>query len=382
MINLRSPLAAALLLLAGTPAYALDAVCSSTTICNPGAVSTPGGALNGASLNMIGSTVSYTLSTSASNVQAAASTLLPMNSVAGLVPGMSVIYPGTSVTLNIPPYDTISSIAGTAEISHAANGSFLATQKVIPMAVTDNYLAGMQCTDTTTAAIGAGNLIASVQTGVSITLTSNTLTNSSGSSDTIVCSPVITLSAASTGIIPTSSSIKFYAATTVGASGTTNFTTPLQMGNTPVISQPSVPANPTVCVLGAPCILGVLRQADFNSTADQPIVIAPLTSGNTGYLGASASKYQILAVWVDNCTSAVSTAAGGFYTTTSKGGTPFVAAAQTYANCTSSTTMQQATLASIATTTVYSAATLYLSLTTGKGSAVAGDVYIYGIPFN
>lgn len=139
--------------------------------------------------------------------------------------------------------------------------------------------------------------------------------------------------------------------------------------------------NPSVCHVGGECILGVLRSANLNVTTDQGIGIVPLTSTNAGYL-ATATKYIVTRIWVDNCSLSVTTAAGGIYPATSKGGTPLVAAAQTYTNCTSSTTMQQATLAAATTTTTYTATTLFFSLTAAQGAAATGDVYVYGIPFN
>ncbi|HXJ94203.1 MAG TPA: hypothetical protein VMT20_15250 [Terriglobia bacterium] len=139
--------------------------------------------------------------------------------------------------------------------------------------------------------------------------------------------------------------------------------------------------NPNLCVIGSPCILGVRRGANLNSTADQAITVAPLTSGQAGYM-PTASKYIVTGVWVDNCSAASGTAAGGIYTAASKGGTTLVAASQTYGNCSSATTMQTATLAAAAASNTLTASTLYLSLTTAQGSADTGDVYVYGVPFN
>ena len=142
--------------------------------------------------------------------------------------------------------------------------------------------------------------------------------------------------------------------------------------------------SPTVCAVGMQCILGVLKGANLNATTDQAIVIGPRTSTQPHYL-ASVTKYIVTAVWLDNCSTSITTAAGGVYTTTSKGGTPVVPAAQTYTSCTSSTTMQQTVLntgtGSPAATT-YTAATLYLSLTSPQGGTATGDVYVLGIPFN
>ena len=46
------------------------------------------------------------------------------------------------------------------------------------------------------------------------------------------------------------------------------------------------------------------------------------------------------------------------------------------------TTMQVDTLASGASTNTLTAPTLFLSLTTAQGSALTGDLYVEGTPFN
>lgn len=139
--------------------------------------------------------------------------------------------------------------------------------------------------------------------------------------------------------------------------------------------------NPSVCSVGTLCRLGHLTAGNFNATTDQAITIGPLTSGNINYLSA-ATKYIITEIDVGNCSAAATTSAGGFYTATSKGGTIIGAVGTTYANCTSSTTRQRLTAVTNMDTTLFTAAIIYLSLTTPKGSAVTGDVDIYGIPYN
>jgi hypothetical protein len=138
---------------------------------------------------------------------------------------------------------------------------------------------------------------------------------------------------------------------------------------------------PGACVVGGTCIIGRLTGANLNTTGDQTIPIAPLSTGVKGYL-KGATKYLITAVWVDNCSTSITAAQGGIYTASSKSGTAIVAATQAYTSCVSSTTMQQATLAPIVTSTVFSGSNLYLSLTTAQGTAATGDVYVQGIPFN
>lgn len=131
---------------------------------------------------------------------AGGSALLAFATTSGIAVGQQVS--GT----NIPVGVQVASIVATAQATATANGSFLTGQKVIPIAVTAPFAVGQQCADTTAAGIiGAGNVIASIQSNVSITLTSNTTAGSSGNADNIVCDPVVTLSqvtaSAATGTI-------------------------------------------------------------------------------------------------------------------------------------------------------------------------------------
>lgn len=143
-------------------------------------------------------------------------------------------------------------------------------------------------------------------------------------------------------------------------------------------------ANPHMCAVGVKCVLGVLYGANFNSTADQTIQMAPLAAGVDGYLPA-ATKYVVTDVYVTNCSTALTLAAGGVYNGTGKpaGIGVFVAAGQTYTNCTSATSMQVATMNTTATqANTYNQGLVYLSLTTAQGGAATGDVYILGYPIN
>ena len=139
-------------------------------------------------------------------------------------------------------------------------------------------------------------------------------------------------------------------------------------------------AHPNVCTIGQPCIIGLLRGANWGITTDQTIPILPMTPGGLGYL-PSATKYRVTAVWVENCTGALSSAAGGVYDAASKGGNALVAAGQTWATCTSATTMQTATLGA-ALSVKETAQNLFLSLTTGNGTTQTGDIFIEGIMSN
>lgn len=111
-------------------------------------------------------------------------------------------------------------------------------------------------------------------------------------------------------------------------------------------------------------MIGRLIGANMNSTADQAITLM-------------AGTWKIEGIYVTTPSTSLTTAAGGFYTSTAKGGTEIVAAAQAYSSLTVSTSVLGCTMA--ATPTV-SNNTLYLSLTTGQGSAATADVFVYGRP--
>jgi hypothetical protein len=64
----------------------------------------------------------------------------------------------------------------------------------------------------------------------------------------------------------------------------------------------------------------------------------------------------------------------------SKGGTAIVAAAQAYSGLTTSAKFVDLTVASAYTTggDVLTVKSIYLSLTTGQGTAATADIYVYG----
>lgn len=119
----------------------------------------------------------------------------------------------------------------------------------------------------------------------------------------------------------------------------------------------SVTAN---SALGGICI-GKLIGANMNSTADQAITIG---SGN----------YIIRRITVTNASVSLTTAVGGVYPTTSKGGTALVAAGQVYTTLSAPTKVLDATLA---TTDRQTVTTIYLSLTNPQGSTATADIYIW-----
>lgn len=115
-------------------------------------------------------------------------------------------------------------------------------------------------------------------------------------------------------------------------------------------------------------LLGSIRSANMNSTADQAIAIR-----------ASVSAYQITGIVATNCSGSVTLAAGGVYPAASKGGTPVVAATQVYSALTSSTVQLGLTVAATPLVTRYIVQTLYFSLTTAHGSAMTCDIYVVGL---
>lgn len=123
-------------------------------------------------------------------------------------------------------------------------------------------------------------------------------------------------------------------------------------------------------------ILAKLLSADFNSIVDQPLQIPK-----------HVTAFQITGILITNASLSLTTAVGGFYPTTVKGGTPIVAATQVYSSLTTAAKLLAATLAAATSTTRYSSAnvdvisgflTIYLSLTTAQGLAATADIYLLG----
>lgn len=116
----------------------------------------------------------------------------------------------------------------------------------------------------------------------------------------------------------------------------------------------------------ADILIGVLKNADFNSTADQPFHI-------------KHDDYIIRRIVVVNRSATnLTLAAGGVYTASSKGGTAIVPAAQIYTALTGSRKYVDVALHANTTTNVQTSSTLYLSLTTAQGSSATCDVYVFG----
>ena len=123
-------------------------------------------------------------------------------------------------------------------------------------------------------------------------------------------------------------------------------------------------------------VLAYLGSASFNSTADQAI-----------QLPNTITAFQITGILVCNASLDLTTAVGGFYPTTSKGGTAIVANTQVYTSLNAATKLLSCTLAAGGNTTRYSSTnvdnidgylTIYLSLTTPQGASCTCDCYVLG----
>ena len=113
-------------------------------------------------------------------------------------------------------------------------------------------------------------------------------------------------------------------------------------------------------------LLGSLLGANFNSTADQPILLTV----------PSTSLYRVSKITVTNASISLTTAAGGVYDAAAKGGDAIVAAGQVY---TALSTSKKALDLTIAANLRLPAGTgLWLSLTTAQGAAATADVYVFG----
>lgn len=123
-------------------------------------------------------------------------------------------------------------------------------------------------------------------------------------------------------------------------------------------------------------ILATLFSADFNSILDQPLQIPK-----------HITAFNITGILITNASLSLTTAVGGFYPTTAKGGTAIVANTQVYSSLTTSAKLLSATLAAATPATRYSSLnvdvisgylTIYLSLTTGQGLSAVCDCYLLG----
>lgn len=127
-------------------------------------------------------------------------------------------------------------------------------------------------------------------------------------------------------------------------------------------------ADTSIAPIKAQRVLGTLRGANFNSTADQAVPIVN-----------DVTAFQITAIVVTNCSANLTLAVGGFYPATSKAGTAIVANTQVYTALTATAVLLNVTVAATPLITRYAIGTVYLSLTTAQGGAATCDVYVIGV---
>lgn len=112
-------------------------------------------------------------------------------------------------------------------------------------------------------------------------------------------------------------------------------------------------------------LIAVLRGANMNSAADQPLTLGP-------------TKYVIRRVVVTNASVSLTTAVGGIYTGAGKTGMVLVSAIQSYAALTAPTKFVEPSLQAVALANSFTSGTLFLSLTTPQGVAATADFYLFG----
>lgn len=114
--------------------------------------------------------------------------------------------------------------------------------------------------------------------------------------------------------------------------------------------------------------LFVIRGADFQLTTDQALTKV-----------GSFTNYVITSVIAVRKTGGATVAClGGIYTAAAKGGTPLIAATQSWVLLSGAGKQVQATLAAVLSTDVQTA-TPVLALSTGSTAAVTADLFIFGV---
>lgn len=132
-------------------------------------------------------------------------------------------------------------------------------------------------------------------------------------------------------------------------------------------------------IAAAARVLATQFGANFNTIADQPLLINP-----------AITAFQLTSIIITNASVSLTTAVGGFYPAASKGGTPIVSASQAYSSLTSKDLLLAATITTYGQTTRFSADNLsvfagtsslaiYLSLTPPQGAPATADVYLIGM---
>lgn len=159
-----------------------------------------------------------------------------------------------------------------------------------------------------------------------------------------------------------------YPSPTVAKTGGVSFAPSATTDTTNAANIASGTMNAARMPVGMARVLGTLRSANFNSVADQTIPIV-----------SSVTAFQITSIVVTNCSASLTTAAGGFYPTTAKGGVPIVAAIQAYTALTGTTVLLGATVAATPLVTRYALASVFLALTIAQGAPATCDVYVIGV---
>lgn len=135
-------------------------------------------------------------------------------------------------------------------------------------------------------------------------------------------------------------------------------------------------------ILASQKVLASIRGANFNTTADQPIILPP-----------SITAFQLTGLLITNASISLSVAIGGFYTQASKNGNALVSAGQAYSSLTNTNLLLMATLTAYAQTARLSSSNLplllgannqnalgfYFALSTPQSVAATADIYALGI---
>jgi hypothetical protein len=126
---------------------------------------------------------------------------------------------------------------------------------------------------------------------------------------------------------------------------------------------------------GPTTMIGSLIGADMNSTADQAIVLT---------LPPGCTKFSTLGIRVSNPSTSLTTAVGGIYSATAKGGIAIGNGAQSYAALSATGPNAAGSLLSMGLNTSWydpslfaTPNTCYLSLTTPQGAAATADFRIW-----
>ena len=130
-------------------------------------------------------------------------------------------------------------------------------------------------------------------------------------------------------------------------------------------------AQPSILPGLAGQVLFVLRNANFQSTADQAFTKV-----------FSGTNYRITDIMAKQKTGAASVVcAGGIYDAAAKAGNAIVGVGQSWVTLSSGVTVN-GVLAGVVSTALLNSSTLFLSLTTGSTGAVTGDIFVFGYPID